>query len=74
MYRPAVVPYQEDDCGTATYVKLDRNYIEVNNIEYDIDLGENEGGIPDPGRAQCSSLRSGLCQVNFFWLAPWSDY
>ena len=27
-----------------------------------------------PGKAQCSSFRSGLCQVKFFELSPWSDY
>ena len=34
----------------------------------------NIDGIPDPGKAQCSTFRSGLCQVKFFELSPWSDY
>ena len=29
--------YETADCATATYIKKPRNYIEVNNIEYDLD-------------------------------------
>ena len=68
------MPFQTDDCTTASYRELDNNYVEVNNLEYSISDGENKGGIPAPGKAQCSSLRSGLCQVKFFELTPWSDY
>lgn len=67
-------PFESEDCATADYVRLPGNYIEVNNIEYSIDQQKNLEGIPDPGKAQCSSFRSGLCQVKFFELSPWSDY
>ena len=36
MYRDETVVGQEADCATATYV-LDGTFIEVNNIEYDIE-------------------------------------
>ena len=36
MYRSKSVIFEEDDCATATYRELDRNYIEVNNIEFSI--------------------------------------
>ena len=65
MYRSYTVLFEEDDCATATYRELPNNYIEVNNIEFAIDEGINIGGIPAPGKAQCSGFRSGLCQVKF---------
>ena len=68
------MPYEKDDCATARYVELPDNYIEVNNVEFSISEQKNIGGIPDPGLAQCSSFRSGLCQVRFFIISPWSDY
>ena len=68
------MPFEVDDCATARYVELPYNYIEVNNIEFSISQQKNIGGISDPGKAHCSSLRSGLCQVKFFELAPWADY
>ena len=75
MYREVSVPFEEYDCATATYVELPRNFIEVNNIEYDIDGARFPRGDPtNPGTAQCSNFRSGLCQVKFFPLSPWSDY
>ena len=46
----------------------------MNNIEYNIEDGEFPKDTVKPGKAQCSSLRSGLCQVKFFELSPWSDY
>ena len=36
MYRVGDVPFQSQDCATATYVEKPLNYIEVNNIEWDI--------------------------------------
>ena len=74
MYRSYTVLFEEDDCATATYRELPNNYIEVNNIEFAIDEGINIGGIPAPGKAQCSGFRSGLCQVKFNEFQPWSDY
>lgn len=75
MYREKSVPFEEEDCATATYVELPSNYIEVNNIEYSLDEQAFLKGDPSGfGKAQCSSLRSGLCQVKFFELSPWSDY
>ena len=60
MYR-AENPFEQEDCATADYVKLPQNYIQVNNLEYSISKQKNLEGIPDPGKAQCSSFRSGLC-------------
>ena len=37
MYRETSVPFESEDCATATYVELPRNYIEVNNIEWSLD-------------------------------------
>ena len=46
------VPFEKEDCATATYVAIDNNYIEVNNIEYSIADAEFKGGNPTPpGRA-----------------------
>ena len=36
MYRVHDVPFQSQDCATATYVEKPWNYIEVNNIEWNI--------------------------------------
>ena len=36
MYRENSVPFESEDCATATYVDLPGNYIQVNNIEYAI--------------------------------------
>ena len=75
MYRVKDVPFQDEDCATATYVDIGNNYIEVNNIEWNIDEQEWPRGNPTtPGKAQASSFRSGLLQVKFFELSPWSDY
>lgn len=75
MYRENSVPFESEDCATATYVELPRNYIEVNNVEYAIAEGKfPRGSDTFPGKAQCSNFRSGLCQVKFFELSPWSDY
>ena len=75
MYREKSVPFEKEDCATATYVELPSNYIEVNNIEYSIAEKKHPKGDPlRPGKAQCSNFRSGLCQVKFFELSPWSDY
>ena len=69
------MPFEEYDCASATYVELPGNFIEVNNNEYDRVGARFPSGDPsDPGTAQCSNFRSGLCQVKFFPLSPWSDY
>ena len=60
IYRSKNVPFEEDDCATATYIELPWNYIEVNNIEWSIEKQINVDGVPDPGKAQYSSFRSGL--------------
>ena len=36
MYRESSVPFEKEDCATATYRALDYNYIEVNNVEYSL--------------------------------------
>ena len=36
-FRDYSVPFERYDCATATYAKLADNYINVENIEYDID-------------------------------------
>ena len=47
----------------------------MNNIEWNIAEQTWPRGNPTtPGKAQCSAFRSGLCQVKFFELSPWSDY
>mmetsp|Transcript_6870 Transcript_6870/g.8184 ORF Transcript_6870/g.8184 Transcript_6870/m.8184 type:complete len:144 (-) Transcript_6870:294-725(-) len=74
IYRGNNVPFEENDCATATYIELPNNYIEVNNVEYNLTPGASQGGISDPGKAHCSSFRSGHCQVKFFEASPWSDY
>ena len=74
IFRDTTVQFEVDDCTTARYEVLPYNYIEVNNLEFSISEQENISGIPAPGKAQCSSFRSGLCQVKFFELTPWSDY
>ena len=65
MYRGKNVLFEEYDCATATYIELDSGYLEVNNLEFDLVTKTNAGGISDPGKAQCSAFRSGLCQVAF---------
>ena len=35
-YRSYTVDFETVDCATATYLTLPNNYIQVNNIEYDI--------------------------------------
>ena len=37
MYRENTVPFESEDCATATYVEQPGNYIQVNNIEYAIE-------------------------------------
>ena len=75
MYREKTIPFESYDCGTATYVKLDQNYIEVNNQEYNIQGVKWGSSNPTKAaKAQCSGFRSGHCQVSFFWAQPWSDY
>ena len=67
-YRSYSVGFETEDCATATYVKLPRNYIQVNNVEYELDNQRFKNGVDytRPGRAQCSSFFSGKCQVEFF--------
>ena len=36
MFRDTSVPFEDNDCATATYTALNDNYIRVANIEYDI--------------------------------------
>ncbi len=52
MYREKSVPFEKEDCATATYVELPGNYIEVNNIEYSIKEKRFPKGDPiRPGKA-----------------------
>ena len=75
MFREKTVPYEDYDCATATYVEQPPNYIDVYNVEYDRDGARfPRGDPPNLGVAQCSNFRSGLCQVKFFPISPWSDY
>ena len=76
MYREKSVPFESEDCATATYRELDWNYIEVNNIEYSLSEKKFPNGNPPSieAKAQCSFFRSGLCQVSFNAFQPWSDY
>ena len=37
MYRSKNVPFESENCATATYKDKGRNFIEVLNTEYDID-------------------------------------
>ena len=75
MFREVSVPFESYDCATATYYDLGNNYIDVNNIEFDVDNQVFPNGMePGDARAQCSFWQPGLCQVKFFELAPWSDY
>ena len=66
------------ECTTASYVKLPNNYVQVNNILWDIEKqefksGGDNGETTFPGRAQCSTFTSGKCQVEFGPI-PWGDY
>ena len=36
MYREKSVPFESEDCATATYRLLDNNFVEVNNVEYSL--------------------------------------
>ena len=75
IYREKSVPFEQEDCATATYRELDGNFIEVNNIEYNIAESKWAAENPTkPADAQCSAFRSGHCQVKFVWVQPWSDY
>ena len=75
MFRDETVPFESHDCATATYFELPSNYIDVNNVEFDVtNQIYPKGEEPGDARAQCSFWQSGLCQVKFFELAPWSDY
>ena len=73
--------WEKCDCATATYVDLPQNYIQVNNVEFCLDTNTFRDSVDDTytgggtaGRAQCSRWHPGLCNVQFFFLAPWADY
>lgn len=48
----------------------------MNNVEYSLSQKAfpKGDGPPNTADAQCSSFRSGHCQVKFVWIQPWSDY
>ncbi len=48
MYREKSVPFEQEDCATATYRELDGNFIEVNNIEYNIKEDKWAAENPNP--------------------------
>jgi len=70
MYREKSVPFESEDCATATYRLLDNNFVEVNNVEYSLSQKAfpKGDGPPNTADAQCSSFRSGHCQVKFVWI------
>ena len=65
MYRSKNVPFESEDCATATYKDKGRNFIEVLNTEYDIANGEfsnyKNGDYDTKTKAQCSFWQSGYC-------------
>ena len=62
MYREKSVPFESEDCATATYLDLGSNYIDVNNVEYSLSQSKFKNGeVPADAKAQCSFFRSGLC-------------
>ena len=77
MYRDTSIEFStpgEDECVVARYLELSNNYFEVKNLSYSIERAENIGGVPNPGKGQCSNLQSGFCQIKFNDFLPWSGY
>ena len=46
-YRSYTVTFEKEECTTATYVKLPNNYVEVNNILWNIPEQRFENGSDD---------------------------
>merc|ERR1711997_845065 len=71
MFRDKDIPFETDECVTATYTDDGNNIIGGDNRQYDITETKANSA---QGEAQCSFWRPGLCGVRFFIMAPWASY